>query len=114
MVIFVNAAIGYYMEVQAQVSMEALQQLALVLARVVRDGLLTSISAEAVVPGDVLFLEAGDLVPADATLLDTAQLLVNESALTGESLPAEKQPAPLPRGCRWPSKPTPCLRAPAS
>ncbi|GAB3323463.1 cation-transporting P-type ATPase [Hymenobacter humi] len=97
-VIFVNAAIGYYMEVQAQVSMEALQQLALVLARVVRDGLLTSISAEAVVPGDVLFLEAGDLVPADATLLDTAQLLVNESALTGESLPAEKQPAPLPPG----------------
>lgn len=97
-VVLVNAAIGYYMEVQAQVSMQALQQLVRVPARVLRDGVLTAINAEAVVPGDVLFLEAGDLVPADARLLRAAQLLVNESALTGESLPAEKQVGTLAPG----------------
>ena len=90
-VMVVNAGIGYYMEMQAAVSMQALQQLSLVPARVIRDGTLTEINAEGVVPNDLLFLEAGDMVPADARLLDAAQLLVNESALTGESLPAEKQ-----------------------
>ena len=97
-VVAVNAGIGYYMEVQAAVSMQALQQLALVPARVIRDGTLTEINAEGVVPDDVLFLEAGDMVPADARLLDATQLLVNESALTGESLPAEKQVGELAAG----------------
>ena len=70
----VNAGIGYQMEMQAAVSMQALQQLSLVPARVVRDGTLAEINAEGVVPDDLLFLEAGDMVPANARLLDTAQL----------------------------------------
>ena len=90
-VIFINAAIGFFTELRAVRSMEALQQLGHVSARVRRDGQMIEIDAEQIVPGDILIFEGGDVVTADARLLEAAKLQVNESALTGESLPVDKQ-----------------------
>ncbi|QHL86024.1 HAD-IC family P-type ATPase [Nibribacter ruber] len=92
----INAAIGFFMEYNAEKSMESLRKMALVPAKVMRSGRLQEISSEHLVPGDILFLEAGDMVSADARLFLCVQLEVNESALTGESLPTPKQPANLP------------------
>ena len=89
-VIFINAAIGFYMEFQADRSMEALQKLSVVLSKVIRDGKLKEINSEQIVPGDLVYLEAGDIIPADGKLIKLSRLLVNESALTGESVPVEK------------------------
>jgi P-type Ca2+ transporter type 2C len=89
-VILVNSLIGFYMEFQASRSMEALQKLSTVRAKAMRDGKLTEMDASDIVPGDILFLEAGDMVPADGRLFKLSRLQVNESALTGESVPAEK------------------------
>jgi Ca2+-transporting ATPase len=96
LVTLINAGIGFFMEFNAGKSMEALRQMALVPAKVIRDGKVQEISSEDVVPGDVLLLEAGDLVPADARLFLVVQLEINESALTGESLPVSKQEDVLP------------------
>ena len=96
-VLALNTAIGFFTEWRAVRSMEALQQLGQVTARVRRDGTLDRRPAEELVPGDVVDLEAGDLVPADLRLLDTDRLQVDESPLTGESMPVEKSPAPLER-----------------
>jgi Ca2+-transporting ATPase len=95
-VIFVNAAIGFYMEFQADRSMEALQNLSVVLTKVIRDGGIKEINSEQIVPGDIIYLEAGDIVPADGKILKVSRLLVNESALTGESVPVEKMLAKEP------------------
>lgn len=89
-VIFINAAIGFYMEFQADRSMEALQKLSVVLSKVIRDGSLKEINSEQIVPGDLVYLEAGDIIPADGKIIKLSRLLVNESALTGESVPVEK------------------------
>lgn len=94
-VIVVNSVIGFYMEFQASRSMEALQKLSTVRAKIMRDGRLHEMDAAEVVPGDILFLEAGDMVPADGRLFKLSRLQVNESALTGESVPAEKTTAIL-------------------
>lgn len=97
-VIFINAIIGFYMEYQAGQSMEALQKLSSVPAKVLRNGKLLEIDAEGVVPGDVLFIEAGDMVSADARILKYSQLQINESSLTGESVPVEKTTSILEEG----------------
>lgn len=89
-VIIINAAIGFYMEFQADRSMEALQKLSVILSKVRRDGKTKEINSEQIVPGDLVYLEAGDIVPADGTILTQSRLMVNESALTGESVPVEK------------------------
>lgn len=89
-VIVINALIGFYMEFQAGQSMEALQKLTMIPAKVLRDSKLQEINAEDVVPGDVLFVESGDMVSADARIIKASQLQVNESALTGESVPVDK------------------------
>ena len=94
-VIVINAVIGFLMEFQAERSMEALKKLTTVPARVLRDGTLGAISSEELVPGDILFVEGGDMVTADARLISSAQLQSDESALTGESLPVEKQTGQL-------------------
>ncbi len=91
-VILINAVIGFYMEFQADRSMEALQSLSVVMSKVIRDGKVKEINSEQIVPGDFVYLEAGDIVPADGDLLKASRLLVNESALTGESVPVEKHP----------------------
>ena len=90
-VILINAIIGFYMEYQAERSMEALKKLSVLPAKVIRNGATTEINAEELVPGDLVFLEAGDMVPADGMIFRSSQLQVDESALTGESLPIEKK-----------------------
>ncbi len=94
-VILINAIIGFYMEYQAGRSMEALKKLSILPAKVIRDGTTTEINAEELVPGDLIFLEAGDMVPADGRIARASQLQVDESALTGESIPVEKKVAQL-------------------
>ncbi|AKQ45138.1 hypothetical protein TH63_05010 [Rufibacter radiotolerans] len=96
LVILLNGFIGFFMEYNARQSMEALREMAMVPAKVLRGGRLEEISSEHIVPGDVLFLEAGDMISADARLFHTMQLEVNESALTGESLPIPKKIEVLP------------------
>ncbi|MDO7852442.1 cation-translocating P-type ATPase [Hymenobacter convexus] len=97
-VVLLNAAIGFALEWQARASMDALHALDVPQARALRDGHPRQVPAADLVPGDVLLLEGGDVVPADADLLDAHQLQVNESALTGESLPASKAPGPAAPG----------------
>ncbi|MBC7447439.1 MAG: cation-transporting P-type ATPase, partial [Hymenobacteraceae bacterium] len=91
-VVVLNAVIGFVLEWQARASMDALHALDVPQTRALRDGQPHQIPAAELVPRDVLLLEGGDVVPADADLLETHQLQVNESALTGESLPVGKQP----------------------
>ena len=94
-VIILNAVIGTFQEGQAEKAMEALLEMAAPKAKVRRKGNVETIPSREVVPGDIMLFEAGDRVPADARLLESANLRVNESALTGESVPVEKQTAPL-------------------
>nr|BFE66697.1 cation-transporting P-type ATPase [Dactylosporangium thailandense] len=85
-----NAVLGLRQEGKAAAAVGALQKMMIVKARVRRDGHLTELAAEDLVPGDVVQVEAGDLVPADGRLVRSAGLEVDESALTGESLPVAK------------------------
>ena len=91
LVILINGLIGFWMELQAQKSMNALRKLTSVSAKVLRDGSLKSIPSEMLVPGDVLYIEAGDMITADARVILPVQLEVNESSLTGEALPVRKK-----------------------
>lgn len=90
LVIFVNATIGLWMELQAERSMNALKRMASVPSKVFRDGKLSEVSSDELVPGDILFVEAGDMITADARIISSAQLSVNEASLTGEAMPVEK------------------------
>jgi P-type Ca2+ transporter type 2C len=90
-----NAVLGLRQEGKAAAAVAALQQMMIVRARVRRDGQLTEIPADQLVPGDVVAIEAGDIVPADGRLLRAATLEVAESALTGESLPVAKGTEPV-------------------
>ena len=89
-VIFITAALGFFMELQARNSMKALKEMDISLSKVWRDNALKEIPSERIVPGDVLVLEAGDMVLADARAVEVNQFEIDESALTGESLPVEK------------------------
>ncbi len=90
-VIVLNSVIGFWMEYQARTSMKALKELDKLKANVHRDGESKEIDAENLVPGDIILLESGDVVPADARITFTSELEVDESPLTGESLPVEKK-----------------------
>ena len=94
-VIFLNGLIGFLMEVQARNAMSALKQMDVLTAKVFREGQLFDISAEELVPGDLIALEAGDVVPADGRLVTAEQLQCEEGALTGESIPVGKHNLPL-------------------
>ena len=85
-----NAVLGLRQEGKAAAAVAALQKMMIIKARVTRDGQLAQLPAEALVPGDLVAIEAGDIVPADGRLLRAATLEVAESALTGESLPVSK------------------------
>ena len=93
-VILINAITGFTLEYNARQSMEALRKLDTTPARVLRDGQIRESPSEEVTRGDILMLEAGDLVAADAALIEINQLSVDESALTGESVPSEKDLMP--------------------
>lgn len=95
LVLIINAAIGFYMEYKAQKSVAALKKLSSIPAKVLRGGKLFEINAEEIVPGDIVFTEAGDMIPADGRIYKAVQLLIDESALTGESVPVEKKDAVL-------------------
>ncbi|MGE4485032.1 MAG: cation-translocating P-type ATPase [Oscillospiraceae bacterium] len=90
LIVILNAAMGVLQESKAEKALDALMSLSAPQARVIRDGRVQIIDAELLVPGDVIRLEAGDFVPADARLIRSASLRSEESALTGESVPAEK------------------------
>ncbi|MGH6656999.1 MAG: cation-translocating P-type ATPase [Actinocrinis sp.] len=90
LVIVVNTSVGIAQEVKADQAIAALDALTAPHARVVRDGEQMRIAADEVVPGDLLALGEGEIVPADATVVEAAALLVDESALTGESVPVDK------------------------
>jgi Ca2+-transporting ATPase len=90
MVIIVNTTVGVIQEVRADRAVTALATLSAPRARVIRDGRQTEIPAADVVPGDALVLAEGDLVAADAELMESAALLVDESSVTGESVPVDK------------------------
>ncbi|MEJ5254878.1 MAG: HAD-IC family P-type ATPase [Acidimicrobiales bacterium] len=95
-VLVLNAILGYLQEARASSAMAALKRMLVTRVRVRRDGQVQEVDAEELVPGDVVLLEAGDRVPADGRLIVAVNAAVDESALTGESQPVDKQTAPLP------------------
>ena len=95
-VIFINAVIGFVTERRARRSMEALRELGHRDATVRRGGSVATVSANELVPGDVVILDAGDVLTADLRLLSGSHLQADESALTGESLPIDKDVDPVP------------------
>ena len=89
-IVIINALMGLAQEYKAEKAIERLQELASPSATVIRDGQITEIPADHVVPGDVMILEAGDFVPADGRLFELSYLKVDEASLTGESVPSTK------------------------
>lgn len=89
-IVALNAFLGVFQEFNAEKSLAALKKLSAPVAKVLRGGHLKEIPASKLVPGDIFILEAGDFIPADARLIEAINLKVEESALTGESVPSEK------------------------
>ena len=96
LVIILNAVFGVFQEAKAENAIAALQKMTTPKSRVLRDQTVQVIDSEDLVPGDVVLLEAGDIIPADVYFLKANALKVEEAALTGESVPVEKQASPLP------------------
>lgn len=96
-IVIINAVLGFVQEMKAEKSLAALKKLSAPTARVMREGKWVRIPAEELVPGDLIYIESGDRMPADVRFFQTESLHVEESALTGESLPVEKTSNRLPR-----------------
>ena len=118
LIVVLNAVMGMLQESKAEKALDALKDLSAPHARVLRDGKEQVIDASELVPGDIIHLEAGDFVPADARLLESVSLKSEESALTGESVPSEKdaraqvaEDAPLGDWCS-PAAPSPTAPPP--
>ncbi len=94
-IVVLNAAIGYAQEAQAQTALERLREMEAPRAVVVRDGMVASLPASDLVPGDVVVVEAGERIPADARVVWDLRLVVNEAPLTGESMPVVKTSDPI-------------------
>ena len=94
-VVVINALIGFLQEGKAEKALDAIRKMLSLQANALRDGRRQAVSAETLVPGDVVFIESGDKVPADLRLLQVKNLQVQEAALTGESVAVEKAPAPV-------------------
>lgn len=89
-IVVVNAILGLVQEGRAEQAVEALQKMSSPSARVRRDGQVKVVPSEEIVPGDIVLIEAGDIVPADCRLIEASNMKADESALTGESVPVEK------------------------
>lgn len=94
-VVVINALIGFVQEGKAERALDAIRSMLPFQAQVLREGRRQELDAGQLVPGDIVFLASGDRVPADLRLLDVHNLRIEEAALTGESVPAEKQVAPV-------------------
>ena len=101
-VIAVNAVLGVYQEKKASKALESLQQLTFPKSTVKRDGKITEIDASELVPGDLVMLQAGQLITADLRLTESKSLQVEESALTGESVPVDKDASEMVNGSEMP------------
>jgi Ca2+-transporting ATPase len=95
-VVLVNAVVGFIQEAKALTAIDSLARALSRTATVLRGGVQRDIEAEDLVPGDIVLLQSGDKVPADMRLIRTRDMLLDESALTGESVPVEKSPGDLP------------------
>jgi P-type Ca2+ transporter type 2C len=95
-VVIINAAIGFFTELRAVRSMEALKKMGRVSTKIRRRGQVREVGAEELVPGDIVLIDGGDIITADLRLVEASKLQANESALTGESAPVSKQVAALP------------------
>lgn len=89
-VVLLNAILGVIQESKAEAAIEALQTMTAATCKVLRDGKMTVLHSDELVPGDVVMLEAGDAVPADGRIIENASLKIEEAALTGESVPVNK------------------------
>ncbi len=89
-VVLLNAILGVFQESKAEAAIEALQTMTAATCKVLRDGKLTVLHSDELVPGDVVLLEAGDSVPADGRIIENASMKIEEAALTGESVPVNK------------------------
>jgi len=89
-IVILNALLGFRQEYKAEQAMAALKKMAVPTVRVRRDGHVLEISARELVPGDIILLEAGNIIPADCRLIETVNLRIEEAALTGESVPVDK------------------------
>ncbi|MBS7174345.1 cation-translocating P-type ATPase [Blautia sp.] len=89
-VVIINAVLGVVQESKAEAAIEALQEIAAATSKVLRDGKVVTLKSDELVPGDVVLLEAGDAVPADGRIIEATSLKIEEAALTGESVPANK------------------------
>ena len=89
-ILLLNTILGFWQEYKASKELEALRKLEVATSRVIRDGVEIEISSKELVPGDIVLLENGDKIPADGVILETYDISVNESSLTGESLPVVK------------------------
>lgn len=94
-IVIVSVLLDFYQEFKAERAAETLQERVTATATVLRDGVKQEVKLSDIVPGDIVYLSAGDIVPADARVITAKDLFVNQSALTGESLPVEKTPGPL-------------------
>ena len=101
-VVLLNAILGVVQESKAEQAIEALQTMTAATCKVIRDGRQHTIRSAELVPGDIVVLEAGDAVPADGRLIEAARLKIEESALTGESVPSDKKTAALPEAEKIP------------
>jgi P-type Mg2+ transporter len=94
-IIFVSVVLDYYQESKAEKAAQLLKQKVTTTATVLRDNVKQEIKLPEIIPGDIIFLSAGDIAPADARVISAKDLFINQSALTGESFPVEKSPNPV-------------------